>query len=953
MATRRSHPEVAPVEPDPLGHRRALADRLADRSPELAAAFTAGAASVEHRIGTDGLRRWARMGERLAAGGWADLVVGIRFFEAGPALLGMIDLDGLEALVEMLGLLTENTAESASAALREAGTSLGSIPRASRRPFLDLLTVVAGRSRVEVDRCIEHTPAVLAPLGEDIHAPLLELARRAVRVEGGGTVSSFHDAACALSGLPEQLHRSLIDEALALDPVNSGLALEMIRGAPQVFDRLGVGVGVGVGAARRWRRAGWELLDDPRGPDRARSWFRLEAAHAREMLSELAGRVDLADAAPVLRLYAHALTGRELVVQPVQELVGRGIGWSATGRATTDGTSVYLPESIDTFEDHKANFAAFKVHTTLQATRLTHGSFEYVCGRDGRYLRAATTPTDTAVCDRLPPMRVFYECFEDRRLIHWLFALVEGTRIDAVVAREYPGIKPWLLRLREVAADARAPRPDFTPRQLFAESLVMASLGFPGRCPVPLPAGALELIDVVRRRDATVQDSAAAAAALYDLAIQVANTPPGTEAQAGGAGRQGGGAGTPFDAPSQPDHHGAYKPETVQTMDLLDGANPDHPGLTHEELSGLMRDNVELGMAGRPIDEADLESLLDNMGHEVAERRATEHAPTEAHDADAGAGAEADADTQAEADVSWFRYDEWDFRAQDYLSRHCRVGERPAPEGDLGRYRQALLEHRLLVARTRAHFEQLRPEAFRRINRIDDGSDIDLDEAISFRIDKLAGSGPLARFYTRRDKVVRDVAVALLIDQSASTRESVGHEAVRVIDVMRDATVLMVEALEATGDTYGVYGFSGQGHQDVEVHVIKALDETLDDPVRRRVAGMEPLSATRMGPAIRHTVATLHTHPAKVKLLMLISDGRPEDEDYGPERGCVEYPLHDTRRALVEARRHSIEPFLITVDVAGNDYLSQMCGDLGYVVVADVGSLPRRLPGLYRHLTAR
>ena len=86
--------------------------------------------------------------------------------------------------------------------------------------------------------------------------------------------------------------------------------------------------------------------------------------------------------------------------------------------------------------------------------------------------------------------------------------------------------------------------------------------------------------------------------------------------------------------------------------------------------------------------------------------------------------------------------------------------------------------------------------------------------------------------------------------------------------------------------------------------------------------------------------------------MILVSDGRPEDEDYGPERGGIDYPLHDTKRALVEAKRQRIEPFLITVDSAGNDYLAQMCGDLGYEVVSEVESLPRRLPRLYRYLTA-
>lgn len=945
--TDRDVPAVALEDP---AHYRVLLEPLAGKSPRLASAFMEHAPSVARRVGQENLHRWACMGEQLAAGGWANLGLAIAFFEASPALLDLIDLDGLEVLAHTTTLLAANPSELASCCLHEAGHAISALPNETRRPFVDLLRIVAERCRADVDRCLENTPVLLAPLSEKIHAPLLELARHGLQVEGVGTFNLFCDAAEALAAMPQDNQQSLIEEAVALGTTDPGVTLEMIRGAPDVFDRLGGD------AALRWRRAGRELLEDPRGRDRARSWFRLESAQAREYLSELAGRVDMADFAPLLRLYAQALSGQELVVQPVGMLAGRGIGWSATGRASTDGTSVYLPASIDTFGDHEANFAAFKVHTTLQAARLTHGSFGYVEGRDGTYLHATAGSLGNPV-QRRPAMRAYYERFEDRRLATWLFALAEGTRIDAVVTREYPGIAPWLLRLQEHAADTRTQLPQPTQRQLFAESLVFASLGFPERCPVPLPSSALELIDLLGHRDATVQDTAEAAARLYDLAVRVPNVLPDAEARRSlGAGARGESSEIPFDAPEQPELHGDYKPETVQTIDLLDAAQNDRQALTREELEDLLRDNLELEVGGRPLDGAELEAALDNMEREAAERNRNDAPDIDESEDDSEDDSEAEdpdaVDPDSEGNITWFSYDEWDYRAHDYLNGHCRVGERPSVEGDLGIYQQSLREHHRLVVQTRRRFEQLRPEAFRRINRLEDGSDIDLDEAIEFHADKLAGSGPLARFYTRRHKIVRDVAVALLIDQSASTREPAAQESKRVIDVVRDATVLMVEALEATGDAYAIYGFSGQGHDNVEMHVVKELDGALDDQVRQRVAGIEPIGATRMGPAIRHTITRLHDYPAKVKLLILVSDGRPEDEDYGPERGAIDYPLHDTKRALVEAKRDHIEPFLITVDNAGNDYLAQMCGDLGYEVVSDVESLPRRLPRLYRYLTA-
>jgi nitric oxide reductase activation protein len=214
--------------------------------------------------------------------------------------------------------------------------------------------------------------------------------------------------------------------------------------------------------------------------------------------------------------------------------------------------------------------------------------------------------------------------------------------------------------------------------------------------------------------------------------------------------------------------------------------------------------------------------------------------------------------------------------------------------------------------------------------------------------------------------------VAFLLDMSGSTSEEIIAPAAiplaprgsgvrpapgssaggdkRIIDIERESTVLVVEALEAIGDAYGIYGFSGHGRENVEFHVIKDLDELLDDAVRRRIDKIEPIRSTRMGPAIRHTITKLNDHDAKVKILILVSDGRPEDEEYGHDRGEKEYAVHDTKRALLEAKRQRITPFLITVDSTGHDYLRNLCDDMGYELVADIESLPHRLPKLYRNL---
>ncbi|MCY3569378.1 MAG: VWA domain-containing protein, partial [Chloroflexi bacterium] len=181
--------------------------------------------------------------------------------------------------------------------------------------------------------------------------------------------------------------------------------------------------------------------------------------------------------------------------------------------------------------------------------------------------------------------------------------------------------------------------------------------------------------------------------------------------------------------------------------------------------------------------------------------------------------------------------------------------------------------------------------------------------------------------------------------------EAARHPGKRIIDLEKEATVLLIEALETIGDKYGVYGFSGYGRDNVEFFVYKDMDEPFGDRIKERIDKIAPVRSTRMGPAIRHCIWKLQNTDAKVKILMLLSDGRPQDHGYGRDRTEKEYAIHDTKMALTEARREGMVPFALTVDRAGHDYLKQMCQDMAYEVVADIESLPRRLPALYRRLT--
>ncbi|HIN06543.1 MAG TPA: VWA domain-containing protein, partial [Dehalococcoidia bacterium] len=279
-------------------------------------------------------------------------------------------------------------------------------------------------------------------------------------------------------------------------------------------------------------------------------------------------------------------------------------------------------------------------------------------------------------------------------------------------------------------------------------------------------------------------------------------------------------------------------------------------------------------------------------------------------------------------------------------------------------------------------FELIMPESFRKIYRLVDGEDIDLNAALEAWCDLKMNVPPDDKIYWHRNRAQRDVAVVFLLDMSASTAEAIdeGRQVVddrdapddpveymvwlrrrreglvrrnykRIIDLEKESTALLINALEAIGDTYGIYGFSGYGRENVEFYVIKDINESFSDKVKRRIDKITPLHATRMGAAIRHAISKLDNQQATTKIMFLISDGRPQDRGYSREGVEKEYAVHDTHMALIEAKRKNITPFCLTVDKAGHDYLKSMCGDMGYEVLGDIWALPERLPMLYRKLT--
>jgi hypothetical protein len=561
-------------------------------------------------------------------------------------------------------------------------------------------------------------------------------------------------------------------------------------------------------------------------------------------------------------------------------------------------------------------------------------------------------------------------------------------------------------------------------RQAFVENLVRHSLD--GTEAVRWPASraepmgrALGILRLLEHEESVVEDAAEATLRLYNIAMSIPNiidpeseagdwdavepmemsgeTMPVEAGEMGGEGMQpqvgsvaeGEGEDQEYQSPQEVDFRGDFKPELVQLlMKLREDAETGEAGqmspmqLTPEQLAELLEKSAEIDLDA--MMEGDLDAttgmFLSNLMKEAGTPSSDKDGkgePTSDESTGTGEGEE-----PLVPIVTVYYYDEWDFRAQDYKPRWCAVKESKLEEGDDDFYADTLREHAGLVAQTRKQFELMKPEMFRKLKRLPDGEDIELDAAIEWMTEFRAGASPSDKIYWRRNKIERDVAVAFLIDMSASTDEEINKREKRyddddydddprkylswwvskrrqelsappkrIIDLEKESTVLLMTALETIGDQYGIYGFSGYGRDNVEFFVIKDFDERLDEPIRKRLDKITPIRSTRMGPAIRHATYKLKNTDAKVKILVLLSDGRPQDHGYGRDRTEKEYAIHDTKQALNEAKREGITPFALTVDRAGHDYLKTMCEDMGYEVVADIEALPSRLPALYRRLT--
>ena len=293
-----------------------------------------------------------------------------------------------------------------------------------------------------------------------------------------------------------------------------------------------------------------------------------------------------------------------------------------------------------------------------------------------------------------------------------------------------------------------------------------------------------------------------------------------------------------------------------------------------------------------------------------------------------------------------YYYNEWDLDICSYKINYARVVQSEYKDISNAHYDKSLQSHCGLLRHIRRRFEMIRPEGLKILRRWQEGDAFDYRQLLEYGIDRKMRKTPSDRLYTKRVKAYRDVAVFLLVDLSRSTANELPQSQKTVLDVEQDAIIIFCEALKQCGDPFAIAGFSSVGRHAVSFYWFKQMHENLTDSVKNRIGNTNSMRSTRMGAAIRHVNSLFEQFPSKIRLVIVLSDGFPNDADYKND-----YAIKDTRKAILEARSKSIYIHGITVNLSMHAQLDDLYGNGNYHVISDVSELPDRLPIIYHQLT--
>ncbi len=860
------------------------------------------------------LAQWAEIGRELTD--WND-VLGIEFIRECPRVAEVLALENVRPWVAFgMKLMTHN--------------SLG------KPDYVGILEF------------FRTSPGLIGEIPDtDLHPQMISVGSTLADQSPETALTFLAEAPGLLVLLPSQERRmKVIQYGGLLAERDAGVTMEYFRRAPEVI-RLCEGTEGREEAFETWFRGGMEVLDY--SPEGARAYFALETSKALGAIEQATNHVPLRQVARSLKLLGHMICGQPVQVESLADSTRR-----PRLEMKAEGPTVYLPSVMNRFSSKDQNRRDYTVTLAHEAGHVEFGTYRI----NLPFLRslaqrvAERYQLETSISD-VDSLTDFFDLYPQKGVIRDLWTILEDARVELLLQQEYPGLRDDLAAVSRASVQTRSLLHGMTAREMVLDQLL---LRFTQAADNPAVQDNLrqvvdrcwDVAQAIGTPDATNEQAVELADRIYQVldemighleAVVPHDADSTAEEEELGAGpRAAEETAGGYRSITNWVYRGEMNPDYVRGESTASDEDEDVQQQPEPELEAAGRAPAPAGRTQKPDTR---EAGQDDAGESVSQRSVLEEY---FHVKGAGDGLLPVPSGQEQAYV----YPEWDGGIQDYRLKWCRVVERPGEEGTQDFAQRILEQHAPAIRVLRRYFETMRPTGLQRVHGYDHGDHVDLDAAIRHVAERRAGIDPSDRIYDRRDKRERQVAVAFLVDMSGSTGRQLETGQRRVIDVEKEGLVLLTEALEAIGDQYALYGFSGQGRHQVDFMVLKEFSDTRRYQTGRRIAAMTPLQQNRDGAAIRHAVQKLLRCPARHRLLVLLSDGRPLDGEYGEE-----YALEDTRMALREARQQGISPFCLTIDQQASGYLTRMYGDVQYLVLDDILTLPERLPRVYQRLTGR
>ena len=551
----------------------------------------------------------------------------------------------------------------------------------------------------------------------------------------------------------------------------------------------------------------------------------------------------------------------------------------------SDGESLRLPAMVDAAAGRDLALARYRLIAIEQAERVVRG----------------TASTAARLGDSLE---------------RDLFLLRESASIDATIAREVRNIVPALVAARAEALERRPALEALAGAERDVERLVRQLLAADPAAPPPALSEAEDSVAWARETAARLRTAQERYRGIPPVGIWGRILPPSPGVQS----MEGSGESSLMDSRllnlvelAGPEQIGRPRP-----IADANGGEPEQPAAQAgvvEQSRGVIEDD-DIGSSPQPDDGPFSGTGASPAGPDAIEPLARD-------------------------DVV---YPEWDAASRQYRRDTVIVRARPAHEGSSDWATATLKEHASLVRQVRERFERLRARRTR-LPRQREGDELDLAACVRALVDARTGHTVDDRLYVAVRPARRELAILLLVDISGST-DTLVTKTLQVIDVEKIALLLAAEALDALGDRYAMLAFSGKGARSVQLRTIKSFAERNGSTVRSRIAALAPDANTRLGAAIRHATALLDAQSAGHRLLLILSDGKPNDVD--AYQG--QYGIEDSRQAINEARARDIFPFCLTVDHEESEYLKRIFGPSGYEILPRPDHLPRVLLQVVRNL---